>query len=107
MPLKATSVKHSRIASLEGFLSGHLFANHDIWVEYHAQEIHAEDKFKGDYIHDGLIESLDQVNGIVTILDPLPYHRQRLSVTLDALEGGISTRYGRECGFVVIEKVSA
>jgi hypothetical protein len=102
--LRATSFKHSKVPSLPDFLSTHLRANHDIWVEYHAQEIHSKDDNQGNYIHDGLIESLDLTNIHVVVVDPMPKHQQRLVIPLDTLERAISTRYGRETGFVVIEQ---
>jgi hypothetical protein len=102
--LRATCFKSSNLHSLTDVFSTHLHANHDIWVEYHAQEIHSTDENRGNYIHDGLIESLDLTNGRVVVIDPMPKHRQRLVVSLATLERAISTQYGRETGFVVIEK---
>lgn len=94
--LQVTSFKRSRISSLLEFLSTHLDANRDIWVEYHAHEIHPNDDQRGNYIHDGLIESLDLTNGTVTVIDPMPKHRQRLIVSLGTLDRAISTSYGQE-----------
>lgn len=102
--LRAKCFKSSSVDSLTDFLNTHLRANHDIWAEYHAQEIHSTDGNRGNYIHDGLIESLDLTNGRAVVIDPMPKHRQRLVVSLDTLERAISTQYGRETGFVVIEK---
>ena len=102
--LKAISFKHSAIAQLPDFLSTQIKANHDIWVEYHAQEIHAGDEENGDYIHDGLVESFDPASGHVTVIDPMPKHKQRLNISLQVLEKAISNKYGRETGFVVIER---
>jgi hypothetical protein len=102
--LKATSFKYSKIPSLIDFLTTHLCANHDIWVEYHSDDIHPTDERRGMYIHDGLVESLDLQNDRVIVIDSMPDHQQRLSLSLNALETAISTRYGRETGFILIER---
>jgi hypothetical protein len=102
--LTAKSFKYSDIRSLSHFLSTHLRANHDIWVEYHSQEIHRTDERQGKYVHDGLVESMDLANGRVVVVDSMPNHQQRLSISLDALETAISPHYGRETGFVLIER---
>ena len=102
--LRATSFKHSRIGSLSGFLSSHLDANRDIWVEYHAHEIHSTDDQQGKYIHDGLIESINLADGSVILIDPMPKHRQRQVISLEILDHAISTRFGHETGFVVIDR---
>jgi hypothetical protein len=103
-PLVARCIKYSAIPSVANYISTHLRANRDIGVEYHAQEIHGDDEFKGNYVHDGLIESFDFADGTLTIMDSVPNHRQRLHITLPVLEKSMSSRYGRETGFVVIER---
>ncbi len=102
--LRARSFRHSKIDSLSDFLTTHLRDNRDVWTEYHAREIHSGDEKKGNYLHDGLIESLDLDLGSVVVIDPMPKHRQRLVISLETLERAISTQYGRETGFVVIGK---
>jgi hypothetical protein len=102
--LHASAVKSSNIVSLPLFLNKHIGQNHDLWVEYHAPEIYADDEFQGDYVHDSLIESFCVSRNEVTIVDPMYEHRQRLVVPLALLERGISSTFGRETGFIVIEK---
>jgi hypothetical protein len=102
--LKATGFKYSEVPSLIDFLTTHLRANHDIWVEYHSQEIHPTDERRGKYIHDGLVESVDLQNDRVIVTDSMPNHQQRLSISLNALETAISPHYGRETGFILIER---
>ena len=103
--LKAKSYRYSSIPSVKEFLITHLQANHDIWVEYHSNEIHSYDKETGNHVHDNLIERFDPEEGTVTAIDPWPWHRQRIIIPLDVLERAISTQYGRETGFIVIEKI--
>jgi hypothetical protein len=104
--LLTQSVKASAITSMATFLSDHLNQDHDIWVEYHAQEIHKTDRAKGNYIHDGLIESFDPDKNEVVIIDSLPEHKQRLLVSVPILERAISLEYGRETGFIIVKKHS-
>jgi hypothetical protein len=103
--LKAKSYKLSSIPSLINFLNEHINANHDIMIEYHSNEIHAEDKYHGNYVHDGLIEGLNLSEEIATVIDPEPEHRQHLYIHLKTIEKSISKTYGRETGFIVVEKV--
>ena len=105
--LKAKSYKLSSIPSLINFMGEHINANHDIWIEYHSNEVHAEDKYQGNYIHDGLIEGLNLSKEIATVIDPEPEHRERLYIPLKTIEKSISKTYGRETGFIVVEKVQS
>lgn len=102
-PLKAKAWKFSEIEDTSSFLLDNIKRNNDIWIEYHSQEIHSYDRSGGDYIHDGLVESLDAVGRTAVVIDPMPEHRQRLNVTLNQIENGISEKFGRETGFVIVE----
>jgi hypothetical protein len=103
--LVAKCHKYTPDLSIADFVSEQLEANHDVWVEYHAHEIHACDRSQGQYIHDGLIESLDRENGVATVLDPSPNHRQRLSIAIPVLRKAISEEFdSRATGFVSIRR---
>ncbi len=101
--LRATAHRASTILHLADFLMEHLKANHDIWIEYHANDIYSDEASFRSYIHDGLIESYDEATSIVTVTDSVPLHKQRLKVSLDTISKAISTHFGRETGFVIIE----
>jgi hypothetical protein len=103
--LHAEAFRYSEIRSVPDFISENLEKNHDVWIEYHAQEIHKHDAKEGNYIHDGLIESFDRKAGKMIIIDSLRDHRQRIVVPLDEVERAISSMFGKETGFVVISKV--
>jgi hypothetical protein len=103
--LHAKGHRYSSIGSLSDFIATHIQANRDLWVEYHAQEIHKDDQYKGDYIHDGLVEAIDTIAQTVTVIDPVPEHRQRLTISLDVLGRAVSAHFGREAGFLVVEHV--
>ena len=107
LPLRATAYKTAQIASLQDFLEEHLSADHDVWLEYHGDDIHADDHYRGyqgRYIHDSLIESIDLDKRMAVIVDPMPEHRQRYEMSFDLIEKAISSAYGKETGFIIIEK---
>lgn len=104
--LKASRFPFSAIPNLHDFLISHLKSNHDLWIEYHGHNIHSNDRFKGNYIHDGLVEGYNTDTKIVTITDPMPDHRQRLEIPLDVVSSSISTLYGRETGFLIISSLA-
>jgi hypothetical protein len=102
--LTARRVRAGSVGKLDDFLRENLANNRDIWIEYHGHEIYGWDLYKGDYIHDSLIESFDPARAEATIVDPLPQHRQRELFPLAMMERAISKRFGRETGFIVVEK---
>ena len=104
IPLRATQRRASSITNLATFIEQEIDHNHDLWVEYHAHEIHADDQFNGAYLHDGLIEGIDVASGLCTVIDPVPEHRQRFSISLDVLARSISDKHGRETGFLIVQQ---
>ena len=104
IPLRAQSFKRSALKDIPAFLNEHLGKDHDIWVEYHTNEIYSDFPNEAELIHDGLIESFDSASQKIALIDPMPNHRQRNVIALEALERSISKQYGRETGFIVIEK---
>lgn len=104
LPLRATSYKQSSLRSVPAFLQQHLEENHDVWTEYHTNEIYSAFPSEADAVHDGLIERYDPESLRLTLIDPMPNHPQRVTITPDVLDRSISDRYGRETGFIVIEK---
>ncbi|MDD3288294.1 MAG: hypothetical protein PHX43_04735 [Alphaproteobacteria bacterium] len=102
--LKARCFKLSAIGSVGEFIAEHLTQNHDIWIEYHTHEIYKPNEDGYDAIHDGLIEAFDKAKSLVTIIDPMPKRCQRNEISLETVERSISTLYGRETGFVVVQR---
>lgn len=101
--LHAKSFVYSIInEDIPSFIASNIKLNNDIWIEYHGHEIHATDQYSGNYVHDGLIESIDVEKGLYTIIDPVPEHKQRITVHNNELISSISTKFGRETGFVII-----
>ena len=78
-------------------MSDALRADHDVWVEYHRDEISA-----GSVIHDGLIESYDSGVRSIVLIDPNPRRKQRICVAMDTLERAISPTFGRELGVLIV-----
>ncbi len=101
MPLVAKAVKASEISNLKKFIRDNLIANNDLWIEYKAHQIHRYDSEKGQYIHDGLVEEITNSN-TVTIIDPAPRHKPRIRISAKVLAESISSKFGRETGFIVI-----
>lgn len=104
VPLSATAFRCSEISNLEKFILDNLSAQRDLWVEYHAHEIHSDDTTKGHYIHDGLIESYQLASQTAVVIDPVPEHRQRLRVGIVELEASISDKFGRETGIIIVQR---
>jgi len=100
--LTAKCYKSSSISDLPAFLEENLRSDRDVWVEYHTDEIFNDETC----IHDGLIESFNSTAKSVTIIDPMPHHRQRISVPLETLKRAVSGKFGRETGFVVVCRIS-
>ncbi len=103
LPLTATSVRASEIGDLQSFIASHLKADDDLWIEYKSHQIHGE-----RIIHDNVIESIktrakDKDTGVV-LVDPQGTHKTRLEVSLGKIRAAISTKFGRETGFLVISK---
>jgi len=102
--LIAKSYVFSEIPSVRDFIKSHIRENSDVWIEYHAQDIHPDDQMQGNYIHDGLVESIDLADDMVCVIDSMPDHRQRLTLPLKTLERAISPHFGKETGFVIVRK---
>lgn len=100
--LKIDSVFSSQITNLDDFLVTNIKANRDLWVEYDASKIHANDQRGGEYIHDGLVESFDTETSTVTLIDSMPDHRQRITLPISELADAISPKDSAETGFIVI-----
>ncbi len=100
LPLQARGVLASEIDQLTEFIQTELSASHDLWIEYHSDEIHQEDEM----IHDSVVEQIksDSTGTIVTIVDPYGEHRTRVLIPIEQLAEAISIRFGRETGFLVI-----
>lgn len=101
LPIHAHTVKASDIQNLATFIQEQLGADHDLWVEYKSHELHGEEA-----IHDNVIESIDlePEDPIVTLIDPLPDHKNRFHVPITKLQRAISTQFDRETGFLVISQ---
>lgn len=101
IPLQAQRVNASEIQNLATFIQEELEANHDLWIEYKSHELHSEDT-----IHDNVIERIDMEpeDPLVTLIDPLPDHKNRFQVPVSKLHRAISTQFDRETGFLVISK---
>ena len=99
--LLATAVRASEIKDLNRFITKHLNANDDLWIEYKTFPIHG-----GSFIHDNVIESIQVSNGSTraVLVDPDGQLRTRTSVPLSAIKEAISHKHGRETGFIVIRQ---
>ncbi len=102
--LIAKAIKASEVPDLKKFIADNLTANNDLWVEYKAHQIHGDDSDKGRYIHDGLIEELveGKKGNLVVMIDPHSRHKPRIRVSTRTLADAISSKFGRETGFIVI-----
>src|SRR3989338_2892288 len=56
--LHAEAFKHSSIESVDDMVAKQLKSGHDVWAEYHSQEIYPGDP-TNNRIHDALVESID------------------------------------------------
>jgi hypothetical protein len=91
------------INNLKQFIEENVKKNKDLWIEYKAHEIHKGCRFNdGKYIHDGLIESIKSENFI--IIDPFCFHKPRITVSIEQLKRGIDNTFGKETGFIIINK---
>lgn len=102
--LKARRKKLSEIKDLKQFILTNLSTRNDLWIEYKGHCIHKYDKMKGKYLHDGLIESINTKKNEVVLIDPSPDHKPRIKVKLKALYDSLSTKFGKETGFLIISK---
>ena len=96
LPLHARSVLASEIDDLGEFIQAELQAGHDLWIEYHSDEIHGE----AGLSHDSVVEQItsDSSGTTVTIVDPFDGHRTRTLIPIEQLERAVSTKFGREMG---------
>lgn len=103
LPLQAESVKASSIRNLAEFIHTHLEQNHDLWTELKIHEMKGEES-----IHDNVIERIEHTgSGIfVTLVDPLPEYKTRITLPVQKLERAISNEFDRETGFLVISDLS-
>ncbi len=97
IPLVARSVRASQIRTLGQWVSGHLQARHDLWLEYHADAMCGSPA-----IHDSLIESCDRVS--ITVVDPSWDQPGRHTHSIDVVAEAIGTKYGRETGIIVVKQ---
>lgn len=99
LPLRAESVKASSIPNLAEFIRTHLEQNHDLWAELKTHEIKGEES-----IHDNVIEHIEYVGPdvFVTLVDPLPEYKTRITLPIHKLERAISDEFDRETGFLII-----
>jgi len=99
IPLVATAVRASEIKDLKKFITEHLKANDDLWIEYKINSIHG-----GASIHDNVVESIRTRDGStsVVLVDPDGELKTRNAVSLSAIKEAISDTFGRETGFIVI-----
>ncbi len=104
--LVAKAVRASDISDINKFLMDNLLSNNDLWIEYKGHRIHRHDSEQGQYIHDGLVEQIIEHKRVnqVTIIDPHPRHKPRIKINTEVLRESISTKFGRETGFIVISK---
>ena len=101
--LTAKAVKASEIRDLNKFIMDNLLADNDLWTEYKAHRIHGYDSDQGRYIHDGLVEELvEGRSSQVIMIDPNGRHKPRIRVSTRILAQAISSKFGRETGFIVI-----
>lgn len=99
MSLAARAYPASHIKDVKEFIFNNLRKGNDLWVEFHLDE-----REKDTDIHDNLVQKIECKNKkcTITTIDPGYLFRQFVEWPLDMLERSISTKYGRECGFVVI-----
>ncbi len=102
--LVARAKRLSEIEDLGKFIESNIISGNDLWVEYKAHEIHSHDRLGGKYLHDGLIESIDTKKNEVVIIDPFNDHKPRIKVKLKTLYDSLSTKFGKETGFLIISK---
>src|SRR3989338_2877746 len=102
LPLVATAHKSSGIINIRKFIFDNIKKDNDIWVEFHLDE-----REKVKVIHDNLIQKIDcKSDGkcFVTTIDPWWGYKQIIDWPLDMLKRAIGTKYGRECGFIIVSK---
>ncbi len=99
--LTAKSARDSEINNLKKFLVNNIKNNNDLWMEYKTHKIHGE-----KMIHDNVVESVKTALGkeYVTLVDPYWKFKPRLVVDIQKISEAISSKYGRETGFIMISK---
>jgi len=99
--LSASAVRASEIRNLQSFITKNLEKNRDLWIEYKSHVIH-----NAEAIHDGLVESIAESTPSITatLINPLPRGKPRFVINLHRLQDALSDKYGRETGFIVIER---
>lgn len=100
LTLTAHAYIASQIPDLRAFIEHGLASGHDLWIEYHNNQIYPNDIVQ--FIHDSLIESYDSETDTIVLIDPEYKHPPRKSVPLDMLRDAISTKFGKETGIVVV-----
>ncbi len=99
LPLIAKAHRTSQVADTRMFVAWNLSKNNDVWTEFHWNE-----RDSIDAIHDNVIQSIeyDAESCHVTTIDPYSRSKQIVRWPLEMLERSIGTKYGRECGFVIV-----
>jgi len=102
--LIAEAKKISEIDDLKKFIESNIVLGNDLWVEYKGHNIHKYDQMEGKYLHDSLIESIDDNDNEIVIIDPSPDHKPRIKIKIKSLFDSLSTKFGKETGFLIISK---
>lgn len=84
-----------KIDDLDLFIREHLSSGHDIWCEYIRGNITDITKTSPLGIHDGLITAYDTETHIVTLMNPEPKQKNRITFPIDELRERMSGRHGR------------
>ena len=97
--LVAKAIKISAISNLVEFLIDNIESDNDLWVEYKTHQISG-----AEAIHDGLVEGVMQGRGVAkaVVIKPSRDHKPRRRVEIGIIEEALTSKFGRETGFIVI-----
>jgi len=102
LPLKHTIVQYDDIIDWGNSIITHMEQGHDIWCEYIRWDISDVTKTSPLGIHDGLITAYDSETRIVTLINPEPKEKNRITYPLDEFIERMSGKHGRKTGCIII-----
>lgn len=91
-----------RIDDLDLFIREHLSSGYDIWCEYIRGDITDITKTSPLGIHDGLITAYDTETHFITLMNPEPKQKNRITFPIEELRERMSGRHGRPTWCIII-----
>lgn len=100
--LSLAITRYDEVTDWESYITSKMQQSHDIWCEYIRWDISDITKTSPLGIHDGLITEYDSEARIITLVNPEPKEKNRISYPLDEFLERMSGKHGRKTGCIII-----